>query len=279
VKRVVHVSLVLSGIAVVAAAHAGPANGLGDEPSTTTPVATASTANDTARVCPADMIEIAGEHCTEVEQKCLRHMPEEKGAPERCAVFAPSKCKSQKVKKHFCIDPFEYPNKRGEKPVVMKSWQEAQDLCKAANKRLCRDSEWTLACEGHEHLPYPYGRTRDAKACNIDRPHPPVDERALASADPGKRDAEVQRLWQGEPSGTRPGCMSPFGVMDMTGNVDEWVVNESGKPFKSGLKGGYWGPVRDRCRPMTTAHGETFPFYQTGFRCCSDPATALTAAR
>ena len=60
----------------------------------------------------------------------------------------------------------------------------------------------------------------------------------------------------------------------MTGNVDEWVVNESGKPYKSGLKGGYWGPVRDRCRPMTTAHAEGFEFYQIGFRCCSDtPAT------
>ena len=56
----------------------------------------------------------------------------------------------------------------------------------------------------------------------------------------------------------------------MTGNVDEWVVNESGKPFKSGSKGGYWGPVRARCRPMTTGHAENFPFYQTGFRCCAD---------
>jgi hypothetical protein len=60
-------------------------------------------------------------------------------------------------------------------------------------------------------------------------------------------------------------------VFDMTGNVDEWVVNESGRPFRSASKGGYWGRVRDACRPMTTAHDETFPFYQTGFRCCADP--------
>jgi 23S rRNA (uracil1939-C5)-methyltransferase len=60
--------------------------------------------------------------------------------------------------------------------------------------------------------------------------------------------------------------------MDMTGNVDEWVINESGMPYKSGLKGGYWGPVRDRCRPMTTAHYENFIFYQIGFRCCADTA-------
>ena len=83
------------------------------------------------------------------------------------------------------------------------------------------------------------------------------------------RDAEAKRLWQGEPSGARTNCKSAFGVHDMTGNVDEWVVNESGHPFKSGLKGGYWGPVRDRCRPMTTAHGEEFSYYQVGFRCCS----------
>jgi hypothetical protein len=40
----------------------------------------------------------------------------------------------------------------------------------------------------------------------------------------------------------------------------------------SGLKGGYWGPVRDRCRATTIAHSEGFRFYQIGFRCCSDPA-------
>ncbi len=164
---------------------------------------------------------------------------------------------------------FEYPNKRGEKPVVMKTWLEAQDICRSTGKRLCGESEWTLACEGERHLPYPYGRKRDAKACNIDRELPQVDQKAIL--DPARRDAEVLRLWQGEPSGTRAACTSPYGVHDLTGNVDEWVVNESGRPFKSGSKGGYWGPVRARCRPMTTGHAETFPFYQTGFRCCADP--------
>jgi hypothetical protein len=47
-------------------------------------------------------------------------------------------------------------------------------------------------------------------------------------------------------------------------------VNESGAPYQSGLKGGYWGPVRTRCRPMTTVHYEAFAFYQIGFRCCKD---------
>jgi hypothetical protein len=60
----------------------------------------------------------------------------------------------------------------------------------------------------------------------------------------------------------------------MTGNVDEWVINEDGSfdgpEYDSGLKGGYWGPVRNRCRPMTTDHNHWHRGYQIGFRCCSE---------
>ena len=126
------------------------------------------------------------------------------------------------------------------------------------------------AAEGQQRLPYPYGLERSADACNIDKPHPAANEKALAN--PKTRAAEIARLWQGERSGSRAQCKSAFGVFDMTGNVDEWVVNEDGVPFQSALKGGYWGPVRDGCRPMTTAHDAEFSFYQVGFRCCEDAA-------
>ena len=228
---------------------------------------------DTARRrnahCPDDMVEVEGNHCSHLDQKCLRWLDPE--TQMRCAEFAqPSKCVGKTTRKHFCIDMYEYPNRAGEKPVVMRTWYEARDACAVQGKRLCGDSEWTLACEGQERMPYPYGYARNADACNIDKPHPDPDEEAIS--DPLRRDAEVARLWQGEASGTRDACVSPFGVHDMTGNVDEWVVNESGKPYNSGLKGGYWGPVRTRCRPMTILHSEIFRFYQIGFRCCADPA-------
>jgi|CZKU01.1.fsa_nt_gi hypothetical protein len=60
------------------------------------------------------------------------------------------------------------------------------------------------------------------------------------------------------------------------GNVDEWTTSVVPGERPSILKGGYWGPVRTRCRPSTRAHGETFAFYQQGFRCCRDapPSTA-----
>ena len=223
--------------------------------------------------CGSNQVEVDGDYCPALEQKCVRWMDPETTVPRRCSEFAPTgACQGKTLRKHFCIDKYEYPNKLGEKPVVMKTWYEAADACKAQGKRLCGDSEWTLACEGQERLPYPYGYERNSQACNIDKPHPDVNE--VAMANPLTRDAEVARLWQGENSGTRESCVSPFGAMDMTGNVDEWVINESGMPYKSGLKGGYWGPVRDRCRPMTTAHYEQFVFYQIGFRCCGDAGEA-----
>ena len=221
--------------------------------------------------CPAGMIDVEGDFCPYVEQKCLRWLdPDTK---MRCAEFAPTgDCTSHTIKKHFCIDAYEYPNEPGAKPVVMVTWYQAKAQCTAQGKRLCNESEWTLACEGQERLPYPYGYSRSADACNIDKPHPAPNEKLIA--DPKTRDAEVARLDQRDASGAREACVSPFGVHDMTGNVDEWVVNESGRPYKSGLKGGYWGPVRTRCRPMTTAHDENFAFYQVGFRCCADPAAS-----
>jgi hypothetical protein len=231
-------------------------------------------AGSTASNCPAGMIDVEGDYCPWVEQKCLRWLdPDTK---MRCAEFAPtSECLTKTVKKHVCMDKYEYPNRVGVDPVVMKTWYEARATCASEGKRLCTESEWTLACEGEERLPYPYGYARSSEACNIDKPHPDVDEKALANA--ATRIQEAERLWQGEPSGSREACVSPFGVHDMTGNVDEWVVNESGKPYKSALKGGYWGPVKTRCRPSTIAHAEDFSFYQIGFRCCSDPGAPASS--
>jgi formylglycine-generating enzyme required for sulfatase activity len=225
--------------------------------------------------CPDDMVEVAGEWCPMVEQFCVRQVDPRHPERDRCAEFAKTgRCLGAPSTKHFCIDRYEWPNKRGEKPVVAVDWLTAQGECSAAHKRLCYDSEWTLACEGAERLPYPYGFVRNAEACNVDRPYIMPDDARWA--DPKNRPAEILRLDQRDPSGRRESCVSPYGVYDMTGNVDEWVVNEHGrekeKPYVSGLKGGYWGPVRDRCRPMTTDHNQWHTGYQIGFRCCADPA-------
>jgi Sulfatase-modifying factor enzyme 1 len=224
--------------------------------------------------CPADMVLVEGDYCPAVVQSCLKPMA---GATDRCRKYAEStRCVVPTQPRRVCIDRYEYPNLYGVKPTVMVSWDEAKAACETEGKRLCTNREWTLACEGEHHLPYPYGFRRDATACNIDRPWREVDFGALF--DPKRTSEQIARLDQRVASGSLDRCESPYGVFDMTGNVDEWVVNEPSflarhpSAYVSGLKGGYWGPVRDRCRPTTIAHPPSFRFYQIGFRCCADPA-------
>ena len=145
-------------------------------------------------------------------------------------------------------------------------------MCAAAGKRLCRRSEWVMACEGPKRLPYPWGYRRQPSPCNIDRSAIPFDVTAMF--DPERSESELARLWQAVPSGSYPDCVSGYGVSDMAGNVDEWTDNQLDDPQTrrpSTLNGGYWGPVRDTCRLTTKKHTERFRFYQVGFRCCSDP--------
>jgi hypothetical protein len=225
--------------------------------------------------CPADMVEVKGTHCQVVEQICEEYISEHK---DRCAKYRNQvRCIGKTKQVNFCVDRYEYPNRTGEKPTVAVKFNEATELCAAEGKRLCTSDEWTQACEGPEHTPYPYGFTRNSESCNHDKTY--IIPNDSAYQNPETRAAEVARVDQSEPSGSRATCVSSYGVFDMTGNVDEWVLNESGSvhgpEYESGLKGGYWGPVRNRCRPMTTDHNHWHHGYQIGFRCCSNPGGAI----
>lgn len=217
--------------------------------------------------CPEGMALVDGDYCPALEYQCDAFVDERSPS---CASYARKpECRFNEVSKRFCIDEHEWPNRVGEKPTVFVNWQEAQRACGSVGKRLCARSEWTLACEGPKRAPYPYGWERLPSPCNVGRPVEEVDAKKLI--DPRTRAAELERLWQAEPSGSHPDCQSPFGVFDMVGNVDEWTDNrEEGTRVVSTLNGGYWGPVRNTCRLTTKTHGPDFQFYQIGFRCCSE---------
>ena len=232
--------------------------------------------------CPSNMVEISGYYCPDPVVICDEYISEQH---DRCERFRPnSRCLGKPKPKLFCIDRFEFPNEAGKRPTVDITWYDARSQCANLGKRLCDAEEWTLACEGPQLKPYPFGYVRDATICNFDRPYVIPDNVALDN--PKTRAAEIARINQSEPSGSRARCVSDYGVYDMTGNVDEWVFDVRGSPqgpeFQSGLKGGYWGPVRNRCRPMTTDHNQWHHGYQIGFRCCNDiqstsPASSLGA--
>lgn len=231
--------------------------------------------------CPPEMKLVDGEYCTEVEQKCKKSWFDKSNKKTICEEFEPgSKCIGKKVKKRYCIDTYEWPNIKGERPEVMNRFHQAQIKCAAVGKRMCTESEWTFACEGPEMLPYPYGYVRDATKCNGDHSWDEPNMKKVAARDA----TELARLWHGVRSGSQPNCISPFGVADMPANTDEVVASETNSgdraKFDSIHTGGPWYKgVRNQCRPKIYTHDEDFYYYFLSFRCCAEPDGQATDPR
>jgi formylglycine-generating enzyme required for sulfatase activity len=203
------------------------------------------------------MVLVQGDYCTQVRQPCLAWEDDPKNPLARCAKFGESECFGERVRKRYCIDRDEYVAPSGDLPLSDVSWTQAKGVCEQQGKRLCLETEWEFACEGPQLLPYPTGYDRDPKLCNFDKD--PLLDREGKLLDLREPEAELER------------CVSPFGVRNMSGNVDEWVWRDrTWGEWRSALKGGWWMAARDRCRPATTAHDEHFHELQTGVRCCAD---------
>lgn len=194
-----------------------------------------------------------------------------------------------------CLDRFEAPNVAGELPLVMYSFTEAEAWCQARGRRLCFEDEWTAACAGAAGFAYPYADLRVPGACNDAHTWLPYDQGLLngwpaSAAGPGIATLgdllaeageisaagaaaadHVQALYQGEGSGTHPGCSNETGAFDTIGNVEEWTRrrNPTDPAFHGNLKGRYWADTRT-CQDDITVHGDAFRFYEIGFRCCQD---------
>ncbi len=265
------------------------------EPTAWEPPEVTDAREKTSGACGAGMVEVRGRMKQDPPRDASRGATLEdlqkltctkwinKEYPERCAAFDRDRwlaisAKLETAPMHYCMDRFEYPNKKGQHPMIYVAWPEAKNLCEEQGKRLCTEDEWTFACEGEEATPYPYGYDRDPTACAIDARWRPFNERAMQPRDGYEAMAEMDRLWQGHPSGAMSRCKSVFGVYDMTGNVDEWTRSSRAGERPSILKGGYWGPVRTRCRPSTRSHDESHVFYQQSFRCCGDAPSTNEAA-
>jgi eukaryotic-like serine/threonine-protein kinase len=142
----------------------------------------------------------------------------------------------------FCVDLYEFPNKRGGAPVAAVTFSDAQHLCEAAGKRLCTESEWEKACKGPGLFRWTYGNTFDSKACNNEDEG--GDTRTLAT------------------SGRFPKCHSTTGVFDLSGNVAEWTSERV-------VKGGSFASADYAVRCAARKNGAT-KSPEIGFRCCTD---------
>ena len=211
---------------------------------------------DNHGVCPEGMILVHGDYCPDARQNCAKWMDPE--IQKRCEKFDEKiTCIGEKKHLKFCVDKYEYAPPGEELPLNDASWTLGKETCESLGKRLCFESEWNLACEGEKMFPYPTGYTRPYDKCNFDKSD-------LVNEKGKLRDLRM-------PAKSNPECSSPFGVLNMVGNMDEWVWREgTSPPFRSGMKGGWWLAGRNRCRPATTAHDEYYHDTQSGFRCCKD---------
>jgi len=94
-----------------------------------------------------------------------------------------------------------YAKDKPKHPVVKASWNDAKAFCEWTGKRLPTEAEWEKAARGTEGFVYPWGNDWDVNKANV--------------KEAGYRGTTIV--------GSFPSGGSPYGVMDMAGNVAEWT--------------------------------------------------------
>jgi len=108
-------------------------------------------------------------------------------------------------------------------PVAFVSWNKAQDYCGWAGRRLPTEAEWEKAATWNpttaEKYVYPWGDTFDCGKANFD------DETRLDSSIMPGSTVNCDGFPRTAPAGSFPAGASPYGALDMAGNVWEWVYD------------------------------------------------------
>ncbi|OYT72140.1 MAG: hypothetical protein CFK52_05655 [Chloracidobacterium sp. CP2_5A] len=152
-------------------------------------------------------------------------------------------------------------------PVTGVTLADAQAYAKWAGKRLPTEAEWEAAAHGRSPTVFPWGD----------------------SFDPSRANVKASGLGAPVRVGTYPAGASPFGVLDLTGNVWEWTASEAtlypgsaekppswDKPLEPGAKlqiirGGAFTEDTKKCT-VTYRNWvpSNFSARELGFRCAKD---------
>jgi formylglycine-generating enzyme required for sulfatase activity len=135
-------------------------------------------------------------------------------------------------------------------PVANVSWEQAGKYCAWLDQRLPSESEWEKAARGTDERMFPWGN--EAPTCEF-----------ANFAGCGLRESQ--------PVASHPTGASPYGVLDMAGNVREWVFDREesrSRQPKRGIRGGMFTDQGMNLRGARRQWGDvSVSDLGIGFRC------------